>query len=158
MWVLTKASGSFVRKFQVYTGKRQDGLAEQNLGYHVVHDFSQNLTVKSHHDFSTTFSQLSSLQKIFWRTVSILVHLREQTARNLSQTIAIDLAYKARRGSLSQRNNVVATVWKDKKVFHFISTQSNPVRNETVNRIECDRTIIHKQCSYCKKLLEKGKN
>ena len=48
------------------------------------------------------------------------MHLREQTARNLSQTIAIDLAYKARRGSLSQRNNVVATVWKDKKVFHFI--------------------------------------
>ena len=86
------------------------------------------------------------------------MHLREQTARNLSQTIAIDLAYKARRGSLSQRNNVVATVWKDKKVFHFVSTQSNPVRNETVNRIECDRTIIHKQCPYCKKLLEKGRN
>ena len=65
MWVLTKASGSFVHKFQVYTGKRQDDLAEQNLGYHVVHDFLQNLTVKSHHDFSTTFSQLSSLRKIF---------------------------------------------------------------------------------------------
>lgn len=60
MWVLTKASGSFVHKFQVYTGKRQDDLAEQNLGYHVVHDFSQNLTVKSHHDFSTTLDGIYS--------------------------------------------------------------------------------------------------
>lgn len=33
VWVLAKASSGFVRNFHVYTGKRHDGAAEQNLGY-----------------------------------------------------------------------------------------------------------------------------
>ena len=31
------------------------------------------------------------------------------------------------------KENVVATTWKDKKVVHFISTESNPIGNKTVN-------------------------
>lgn len=41
-----------------------------------------------------------------------------------------------------QKSNEVATAWKEKKVVHFISTQSNPVGDETVNRKQRNRTII----------------
>ena len=41
-----------------------------------------------------------------------------------------------------RKNNVFATTWKDKKVVHFISTESNPVGNETVNRKQRDGTVI----------------
>ncbi len=39
------------------------------------------------------------------------------------------------------RGNLVASVWKDTKLVCFLSTQSNPVGNETVNRKQRDRTI-----------------
>ena len=40
------------------------------------------------------------------------------------------------------KNNLVATAWKDKKVVHFLSTQSNPVGNDTVNHKQRDGTVI----------------
>ena len=33
-------------------------------------------------------------------------------------------------------------MWKDKRIVHFISTQSNPLGDDTVNRKQRDRTII----------------
>lgn len=41
-----------------------------------------------------------------------------------------------------RKNNVIATTWKDKKLVHFISTESNPVGNESVNRKQRDGTIV----------------
>ena len=38
--------------------------------------------------------------------------------------------------------DLVATVWKDKRLVHFLSSQSNPVGNETVNRKQRDGTVI----------------
>ena len=40
-----------------------------------------------------------------------------------------------------RKDNLVATAWKDKRVVHFLSTQSNPVGDETVNRKQCDGTV-----------------
>ena len=46
-------------------------------------------------------------------------------------------------GSIScRKNNLVATAWKDKKVVHFLSTQSNPVGNDTVNHKQRGGTVI----------------
>jgi len=55
VWVCAEASSGFVCDFQVYTRKRQDGAAEQNLGYHVVHDLTWNFTGKNHHVFFDNF-------------------------------------------------------------------------------------------------------
>ena len=41
-----------------------------------------------------------------------------------------------------RREDLVATVWKDKRFVHFLSTQSNPTGDETVNRKQRDGTII----------------
>lgn len=41
-----------------------------------------------------------------------------------------------------RKGNLVATVCKDKKPVYFLSTQSNPVGNETVSRRQRDGTVI----------------
>ena len=51
-------------------------------------------------------------------------------------------ALETRRGAVSAKRNVIATACKDKKVVHFISTQSNPTGNDTVNCKQHDGTII----------------
>lgn len=38
--------------------------------------------------------------------------------------------------------NLVASVWKDTKLVCFLSTQSNPVGNQTVNNKRHDETIV----------------
>lgn len=39
-----------------------------------------------------------------------------------------------------QNDNVASTAWKDKKIVHFISTQSNPVGEDSVH--QCNETVI----------------
>lgn len=41
-----------------------------------------------------------------------------------------------------QKGNMVVTEWKDKKPVYFLSTQSNPVGDEQVNRRQRDGCII----------------
>ena len=61
VWECAEASSGFVCDFQVYTGKRQDGVAEKNLGYRVVHDLTRNFTGKNHHVFCDNFFTSVSL-------------------------------------------------------------------------------------------------
>lgn len=48
---------------------------------------------------------------------------------------------EARRIDFQAKKNLVATAWKDKRIVNFLSTQSNPVGNETVRRKQRDGTI-----------------
>lgn len=146
VWVCAEASSGFVCDFQVYTGKRQDGAVEQNLGYRVVHELTRNFTGKNHHVFYDNF----------FSSVKLAEDLLEDdiyscgTARANRKEFPKDLAVsnprvkRLRQGEalFLRKNNVVATAWKDKKVVHFISTQSNPTGNDTVNRKQRDGTII----------------
>ena len=146
VWVCAEASSGYVCDFQVYTGKKQDGATEQNLGYRVVHDLTRNFVGKNHHVFFDNF----------FSTVKLAEDLLKDgiyccaTARANRKDFPKDLAAKSpivkrlkRRESIHRRKeNVVATAWKDKKIVHFLSTQSNPIGNETVNRKQRDGTII----------------
>ena len=49
---------------------------------------------------------------------------------------------KQTKSLFRRREDLVATVWKDKRFVHFLSTQSNPTGEETVNRKQRDGTII----------------
>ena len=42
VWECAEASSGFVCNFQVYTGKKKDGMAKHNLGYRVVSDLTRN--------------------------------------------------------------------------------------------------------------------
>ena len=49
--------------FQVYMGKRQDGVAEQNLGYRIVRELTRNFAGKNHHVFYDNFFSTVKLAK-----------------------------------------------------------------------------------------------
>ena len=55
LWEIAEVSSGFVCDFQVYTGKRQDGATEHNLGYRVVYDLTRNITGKNHYVFCDNF-------------------------------------------------------------------------------------------------------
>ena len=97
--------------------------------------------------FTIIISQLSSLQKTCWRAIFIRV---QQTVRANKKDFLKELpatncdVKRLRQGEalFRRKNNVVSTVWKDKRIVHFISTQSNPVGDDIVNRKQRNGTII----------------
>lgn len=146
VWVCAESSSGFVCDFQVYTGKRQDGAAEQNLGYRVVNDLTRNFTGRNHHVFyDNYFSSVKLAEDLLEDNIYSC-----STARANRKDFPKELAAnnqdvkRLRQGQavFRRKNNVVATAWKDKKIVHFISTQSNPVGDDTVNRKQRDGTII----------------
>ena len=51
-------------------------------------------------------------------------------------------ALRKGKSKFCRRGNLVPSVWKDTKLVHFLSTQSNPVGEHTVNRNQKDATIV----------------
>ena len=47
-----------------------------------------------------------------------------------------------RRVAVPSQRNIVVTVWKDKKPVYFLSSQSEPVGNDTVGRRQRDGTVV----------------
>lgn len=146
VWETAKACSAFVCNFEVYTGKRQDGAVEQNSGYRVVYDLTRHITGKSHLVFCDNFFTSIKLAEYLLQDNSYLCGTTRTNRRDFPRELAANNAEvkRLRQGeSLFQRkNDFVATVWKDKRLFHFLSTQSNPVGNETVNRKQRDGMVI----------------
>ena len=99
------------------------------MGYRVVHDLTRNLTEKNHHVFYDNFVSIVKLAEDL---------LKDQiyscpTARANREDFPKDLAannpcvkrLKQGEALFRQENNAVATTWKDKKVVHLISIESN---------------------------------
>lgn len=116
------------------------------MAYRVVQDLTRNFTGKNHHVFYDNF----------FSSVKLAEDLLEDqiyscgTARVNRKDFPKDLAAnnppvkRLRQGEalFRRKNNVVATAWKDKKVVHFISIESNPVGNQTANRKQRDGTVV----------------
>lgn len=146
VWVCAEASSGFVCDFQVYTGKRQDGAAEQNLGYRVVHDLTRNFTGKNHHVFYDNFFSTVKLAEDLLEDQIYSCATTRANRKDFPKDLAANNPHVKRlkqgEALFRRKNNVIATTWKDKKLVHFISTESNPVGNETVNRKQRDGTIV----------------
>lgn len=146
VWVCAEASSGFVCDFQVYTGKRQDGAAEQNLGYRVVHDLTRNFTGKNHHVFYDNFFSTVKLAEDLLEDQIYSCATTRANRKDFPKDLAANNPHvkrlKQAEALFRRKNNVIATTWKDKKLVHFISTESNPVGNETVNRKQRDGTIV----------------
>lgn len=81
IWEIAEASSGSVCIFQVYTGKRQDGAIEQNLGYRDVYCLIRHTRGKNHHVFCDNFLQALNLQKICCRTTFTYAGWHEQTGK-----------------------------------------------------------------------------
>ena len=139
VWVCAEVSSGFVCDFQVYReATRRRSRAELRLSC------------------CSRVNPELYWQKSSFSTVKLAEDLLEDniyscaTAKANRKEFPKDLAVsnprvkRLRQGEalFLRKNNVDATAWKDKKVVHFISTQSNPTGNDTVNRKQRDGTII----------------
>lgn len=133
--VCAEASSSFVCDFQVYTGKRQDGAAEQNLGCCVVHDLPRNFTGRNHHAFYDNFFSTAKLVEDLLEDGIYLCGTARANRKDFPKELAATNhdVKRLRQGEalFRRKNNAVATMWKDKKIVHFLSTKSNPVGDDT---------------------------
>lgn len=96
--------------------------------------------------FVTIFSQALNLQKICCPTTFICVERREQTGKtfrkNLQRTTHKWNAWGKESRFFGVKTTLLQLCGKTKKLVHFLSTQSNPVGSETVNRKQRDGTVI----------------
>jgi len=145
VWEAADASNGYVFDFQVYTGKKQDG-AEHGLGYRVVHDLTRQITGKNHHVFCDNFFTSVKLAEDLLADKIYLCGTiranREGYPKELRPKEPEAKRLKQGESMFRRKNNLVATVWRDKRIVNFLSSQSNPVGNDTVSRKQRDGSII----------------
>ena len=146
VWMCADVWNGFVCNLQVYTGKQDGGVTEHGLGYRVVTDLTRSFVNKYHHVFCDNFITSIPLACDLLRDKTYLCGTIRSNRRGfpsmLSPTRANVKALKKGESKFCRRGNLVASVWKDTKLVCFLSTQSNPVGVDIVNRKQRDGTII----------------
>lgn len=128
--VSVEASNGFVCDFQDYMGKREEGTAEQNLGY-VVHKLTQHFAGKNHHVFyDNIFSTVKLAKDLLEDNIYSCATARENR-KEFPKSLAANTPHikHLRQGEalfLRKKNNIIATTWKDKGLLTYqYSGQSN---------------------------------
>ena len=88
------------------------------------------------------FSQLFIPNELFDMVVEEMHSNRQGFPDGLSPQKVKVKAFQKGESKFYRHGNLVASVWKDTKLVCFLSTQLNPVGNQTVNRKHHDGTII----------------
>ena len=145
VWVRADATNGFVCAIQVYMGK-EGRQPEHGLGHRIVSDLVHVLHGKNYHIFWDNFFTSVRLAEDLPRNN---LYLCGTTRSNRTDFPANHKPHKAevkalRRGEslFHRKGGVVATVWKDKKLVSFLSTQCEVRGNETVSRKQKDGKII----------------
>lgn len=146
VWMCADTSNGFICNMQVYTGKQDGGITEHGLGYRVVTDLTQPFVNKNHHVFADNFFTSIPLACDLLRDKTHFCGTVRSNRRgfpsSLNPTRADVKALRKGESKFCRCRNLVASVWKDTKLVHFLSTQSNPVGEDTVNRKQKDGTIV----------------
>lgn len=120
--------------------------SQHGLGYRVVRELSQPFVGKHHHIFCNNFFTSIKLACDLLRDETYMCGTIRPNRRGfpngLSPQKAEVKALRKGESKFYRRGNLVASVWKDTKLVCFLSTQSSPVGDKTVNRKQCDGTII----------------
>ena len=124
VWVRSDATNGFVSAMQVYTGKKSGGQPKHGLGHRDVSDLVSDLMGKNYHIFCDNFFTSVRLAEDL---LSDKLHLCGTTLAKLS---------------FVGEENIVTSVWKDKKAVSFIGTQCDARGAETVRRKQKDGTYI----------------
>lgn len=145
VWVRADPTNGFVCAIQVYTGK-EGHQSEHGLGHRVVSDLLRDLHGKNYHIFCDNFFTSVKVAEDLLRNNLYLCGTtrlnRTDFPANLKPNKAKVKALRREESLFHRKGGVVATVWKDKKLVSFLSTQCEVLRNETVSRKQKDGTII----------------
>lgn len=146
VWECADSSNGYVVDLSVYTGKERGARAEQGLGYRVVHKLTRPLTGKNHHVFVDNFFSSIPLAENLLRDKIYLCGTVRSNRQGIPRTLAptTQRVKQLRQGEslFLRKGNLVVTVWKDKKPVYFLSTQSNPIGDEQVDRRQRDGSIV----------------
>ncbi|XP_022798311.1 piggyBac transposable element-derived protein 4-like [Stylophora pistillata] len=145
VWVRADATNGYVCEFQVYTGKHGNEI-EHGLGHRVVSDLVRSLHGKKYHIFCDHFFTSVKLAEDLLENDLYLCGTtrsnRKDFPKQLKPNVAAVKALRRGESLFRRKGDVVATVWKDKKLVSFISTQCQVGGNETVSRKQKDGSII----------------
>ena len=136
VWMLCESSSGYCLNFQVYTGRVEGPAAPHGLGYRVVMDMMEPYLDKNHHVYFDRF----------FTSVKLMEDL-EEAGTYACATVMLNrrgLPTDARRLKLRERganyfrqkDNVVLSVWKDKRQVSALSTYSNAVMNQQPQKPE----------------------
>ena len=139
VWMRADAITHYVSRFEVYTGRKQQG-PELGLGARVVRNLAADLKGENYHLYFDNFFSSFSLMK------SLLddgIYATATTRPNRKDFPAELKKLKLKRGEdkVMQRGGINATVWHDKKMVSFLSTNCQPTGNNTVKRKRNDGTL-----------------
>ena len=134
VWECADASNGCVCNLSVYTGKERHANPEQGLRYCVVHNLTWSLVGKNHHVFiDNFFSSIVLAENLLSDQIYVCGTVRSNwqgIPREITPTTQQVKRLRQGESLFLRKENVVVTVWKDKKPVYFLSTQSNPVDDE----------------------------
>ncbi len=142
VWVRADSRIGYISDFSVYTGK--DGSDSNDLGGKVVKKLTGSLVSKHHHLYFDNFFTSPKLMMLDLLEMDQYVC---GTYRYTRKDVPLDIKTAAlreiQRGEaiFRQHSNLVANVWRDKKLVYVMSTNSSPVMS-TCNRKEKDGTVV----------------
>ena len=146
VWECADTSNGYVCNLSVYTGKERHANPERRIGYRVVHNLTRPLVGKNHHVFiDNFFSSIVLAENLLSDQIYVCgtVHSNRQgIPREIAPTTQQVKRLRQGESLFLRKENVVVTVWKDKKPVYFRSTQSNPVSDERVNQRQRDGSIV----------------
>ena len=152
VWVLADAKTGYVPRIQIYTGKNEDLDQAENMG------LSSKVVVALLHGYGRYHPK--TYMDNFYTSPSLFIDLYQKginacgTARKNRKFFPKELATvtnKVDAGYYDYRSSgpLLAMVWKDKKIIHFMSTMHNSEGPSVVPRIQKDGTRVRVACPPC---------
>ena len=126
VWEICEAASGYCCGFDVYTGKKRDGVRQHGLGYDVVWNLSLPFHNQNRHLYFDRFFTSTTLAEHLTTAGTYMCGTIMANRKGLP--VEVKKAKLKRTGELiqMQKGNIMATSYKDKRQITFLSTTSPP--------------------------------
>ena len=147
VWVRADPANGYLNDFQVYTGKSDDGRAEDGLAARVVMDLMRPI-LNNHHivNMDNYFSSPALYEKLLDENTYARGTVRSNRKNYPSATLHPRHLQQQRQSKIAQKGSLVAVAWRDKKVIHFLTTADSPTDIASVERRGKDGNRMNVPC------------
>ena len=141
VWVRADSVTGYFCDFNVYVG-RETTVAEEGLGERVVSQLCKEIEGYNYHVYCDNFfTSVSLFESLLEHHVYACGTVRRDRKGFPNALKHVQLSQRGEYQAM-QRNELVATVWRDKKDVVTLSTQSNPTTDHQVLRRQKDGTRV----------------
>jgi len=146
VWVRADAITGYFCDFDIYVGKSDGDLPEVGLGERVVLQLCRPLQGGNYQIFCDNFFSTVSLFEELLQQKIYACGTTRMDRRGFPETLKSVVMEERGQRELCQRGNLTATVWRDKKVVKMLSTMSNPLTTQSVERKQKDGSKVMVPC------------